>query len=49
VVLSAILGLIIGFVWVKFHLVGDSKHQATILRFAEPMPICGINNDSENA
>ncbi|MDP2152502.1 MAG: SoxR reducing system RseC family protein [Methylotenera sp.] len=49
VVVSAILGLIIGFVWVKARLIGDNQHQATILRFAEPMPTCGINNDSENA
>lgn len=48
VMVSAIFGLFIGFFWVKSHLVGDTKQQAIILRYADGMSSCDIDNDSKN-
>ncbi|PKO44495.1 MAG: Fis family transcriptional regulator [Betaproteobacteria bacterium HGW-Betaproteobacteria-22] len=47
VLLATMLGLVLGFLWVKGHLVGFghhkktlSNHQAVILRFADAAPQC---------
>lgn len=45
VVFAAIIGLLIGFVWVKSHLAGRDRHHAIILRQAEAMPSCGANKE----
>jgi sigma-E factor negative regulatory protein RseC len=46
VVFAAVLGLAIGFVWVKSHLDSGGKHQAVILRHADAEPSCGANKDA---
>lgn len=48
VVLAAILGLVVSFIWVRSHLGSGEKHQAKILRYAEGVSSCGANNDVSN-
>ncbi|WP_036302399.1 SoxR reducing system RseC family protein [Methylotenera sp. L2L1] len=48
VMVSAIFGLLIGFVWVKSHLVDDTKQQAIILRHADGVSSCDVDNDAKD-
>ena len=48
VVLAAILGLVVGFVWVKSSLVSEGKYQAKILRYADATPSCSAGDNAND-